>query len=168
MYGLGERDLNDVVVEAAIEAVEAVNPEVTFTASSNEAIGRASMLIDWGPCSVESNELKSTLGQSLSPSVTGNTTNSYVVILSFNCLIYLKKTLVLACTHGSNDLQYWIRGYARSESIYYDELWADVKLAHGNVQPMVIENFYNIITVEVKSATSGLASSYVLDHCGGP
>jgi hypothetical protein len=32
----------------------------------------------------------------------------------------------------------------------------------------VIENFYNMVTVEVKSATSGLDSSYSLDYCGGP
>ena len=172
MYGLGEQDFNDVVLDVDVgvaDATESANRANTVRAPSKDAVDRSSKSIDDNPSTARSSEpQKSTLGQSLSSSVAGNTTDSYVVILSLNCLTYLKKTLVLACTHGSNDLKYRIKGYAKSGSMYYDELWADVNLAHGDVQPLVIENFYNMITVEVKSATSGLASSYVLDYCGGP
>lgn len=172
MYGLCERDFNDVVLDISVaDATESADPAIATSESSNDsvAVDRSSKSVDCNPSTKLSSEpLKSTLGQSLSSSVAGNTTDSYVVILSLNCLTYLKKTLVLACIHGSNDLKYRIRGYAKSGSKYYDELWADVNLAHGDVQPLVIENFYNMITVEVKSATSGLASSYVLDYCGGP
>jgi hypothetical protein len=169
MYGLGERDFNDVVVEVAIEAAESIKPAVTATTSSKDAVERSSKSIDSNPSTVRSSEpLESTLGLSGSTSVTGNTTDSYVVILPFNCLTCLKKTLILACTHGSYDVKYRIRGYAKAGSIYYAELWAETILAHGDVQPFVIENFYSMITVEVKSATPGLVSSYVLDCCGGP
>jgi hypothetical protein len=172
MYGLGERDFNDVVLDVDIDVADAIEPADKVNApraSSKDAVDRTSKSIDGNPSTALSSEpSKSTLGQSLSSSVAGNTTDSYVVILSLNCLTYLKKTLVLACTHGSNNLNYRINGYAKSGSMYYDELWADINLAHGDVQPLVIENFYNIIAVEVESATSGVASSYVLDYCGGP
>ena len=157
MYGLGEQDFNDVVLDVDVgvaDATESANRANTVRAPSKDAVDRSSKSIDDNPSTARSSEpQKSTLGQSLSSSVAGNTTDSYVVILSLNCLTYLKKTLVLACTHGSNDLKYRIKGYAKSGSMYYDELWADVNLAHGDVQPLVIENFYNMITVEVKSAT---------------
>ena len=105
--------------------------------------------------------------ESLSSSVSGKTTDSYVAVLSWNCLNYSKKTLILACTNFSNDLNYRIRGYARSGSSYYSEIWAETVLAHGDTQPFIIEGFYNVIKVEVKSATAGKASSFVLDYCGG-
>jgi len=170
MYGLGERDFNDVVLDVGVvDATESADRANAVRAPSKDAVDGSSKPIDCNPSTARSSEpLKSNLGQSLSSSVAGNTTDTFVVILSLNCLTYLKKTLVLACTHGSNDLKYRIRGYAKSGSKYYDELWADVNLAHGDVQPLVIENFYNMIAVEVKSATSGLVSSYILDYCGGP
>ena len=80
---------------------------------------------------------------------------------------YSKKTLVLARTHSGNDLKYRIRGFAKSGSIYYNELWADILLAHENTQPFIIEGQYSMVTVEVKSATVGKVSSYNLDYCGG-
>ena len=124
MYGLGERDFNDVVLKVGVaDATGSISPANATRASSKDAVDRSSKSIDCNPSSARSIEpLKSTLGQSLSSSVVGNTTDSYVVILSLNCLTYLKKTLVLACTHGSNDLKYRVRGYAKSGSKYYDEL----------------------------------------------
>lgn len=103
---------------------------------------------------------------SISSSASGKTTDSYVAVLSWNCLNYSKKTLILACTNFSNDLNYRIRGYARSGSSYYSEIWAETTLAHGDTQPFFVEGFYNVITVEVKSASAGKASSFVLDYCG--
>ena len=166
----GERDFNDVVLDVGvIDATGSISSANAAIASSKDAVDRSSKSIDGNPSTAMSSEQqKSNLGQSLSSSVAGNTTDTFVVILSLNCFTYLKKTLVLACTHDSNDLKYRIKCCAKSGSMYYDGLWADVNLAHGDVQPLVIENFYNMITVEVKSATSGLASSYVLDYCGGP
>jgi len=73
----------------------------------------------------------------------------------------------LACTNEINDLSYRIKGYAKSNSSYYDEIRAETMLAHGNVKSFVIENSYNVIVVEVRSAASGRASSFVLDYCGG-
>jgi len=62
---------------------------------------------------------------SLSSSVSGKTTDSYVAVLSWNCISNSKKTLVFACTSGSYDLKYRIRGYAKAGSSYYSELWAE-------------------------------------------
>ena len=170
MYGLGERDFNDVVLDIDVaDAAESIISANATRAPSKDALNRSSKSIDSNPSSTSSSEPpEPTLGISGSSSVTGITTDSYVVILPFNSLTCLKKTLVLACTHVSNDLKYRIRGYAKSGSKYYDELWAETTLVHGNVQPFIIDNFYNLITVEVISATSGIASSYVLDYCGGP
>ncbi len=52
-------------------------------------------------------------------------------------------------------------------SSYYDEIRTETKLAHGDVETFIIENIYNVIVVEVKSATPGRASSFSLDYCGG-
>lgn len=106
--------------------------------------------------------------QSMSSSVEGITTDSYAGILSWNCLGYLKKTLILACIHESNDLMYQIRGLALSGSKYYNELKGETLLAHGNVQFLVIDDLFSMIIVEIKSATSGRASSFNIDYCGGP
>jgi hypothetical protein len=163
LYDLADKDYNDLVVEIAILASRSDNP-ADSDVESKQDITPESMDDDLSP--VISSEIEQApLSASMSSSVAGNTTDSYVAILAWNCLDYSKKTMILACTNGSNDLKYRIRGYAKSSSSYYDEIWAETTLGHGNVQPFVIENIYHVITVEVKSATSGKASSFALDYC---
>jgi hypothetical protein len=160
MLGLGERDFNDVVLEIAVKAGEA---SAGGALKQDESFG----------CKEQSNEDQPSAGQigattPVSSNVSGTTADAYKIILSFNCLGYSKKTMLLACTHGSNDLQYRIRAYAKSGSSLFNELWAETTLAHGDMQPFVIESLYSVIRVETKSAVAGRSSSYSLDYCGGP
>jgi hypothetical protein len=101
--------------------------------------------------------------------ISGAVTDAYVVILSWSCLTYTKKTLMLACPHASFDLNYRIRGYAKSGSAYYDEIFADTTLIHGNWQPFQIEDSYDVITVEVVNTVADAAhlSSFNLSYSGG-
>jgi hypothetical protein len=169
MLGLAEQDFNDVVMEISVKDEERAACEGAERALMHErSIGLKDMSAK--ELSSEEGGEQAAIGVTtpVSGSVSGNTVDAYKAILSFNCLGYSKKTLFLACTHVGNDLQYRIRGYAKSGSNYYNELWSETKLAHGDMQPFVIESLYSVITVEAKSATAGQASSFGLDYCGGP
>ncbi len=167
-YDLGDKDYNDLVVEISITASKSENPIDPNISSNLEQADEPMESMDGDVSSLVSTEIEqASLSASMSSSVTGNTTDSYVAVLAWNCLSYAKKTLILACTNGSNDLKYRIKGYAKSNSSYYYEIQAETTLPHGDVQPFVIENIYNVIVVEVRSATPGLASSFALDYCGG-
>lgn len=103
-----------------------------------------------------------------SSSVDGLTSNSYVTILSWDCLGFLKKTLILACIDQSNDLKYRIKGVAMPGSKYYDEICAETVLAHGAVQPIFIDDLFCKIDIEMMSAVLGRPSAFNIDYCGGP
>jgi C1A family cysteine protease len=169
MLGLAEQDFNDVVLEIAVQSEGQASSGGTERASKQDRSVASKDLSD-KKLSLEGANEQAAIGVTspVSGSISGNTIDAYKAILSFNCLGYPKKTLFLACTHGSNDLQYRIRGYAKSGSSYYNELWGETKLAHGDMQPFVIESLYSVITVEAKSAISGKASSFKMDYCGGP
>jgi hypothetical protein len=104
----------------------------------------------------------------VSKTITGDTSDEYQVVLSFKCLGYSKKTLFLSCTHEKANLAYRVRGYANVESKTFIEIWPETVLAHGDMQPFVIDTYYALIAVEIKSANEGEPSSYSLDYCGGP
>jgi hypothetical protein len=159
-YNLTEKDYGDLIVEISVISA-------TSDQSTSEAADSSCASIDDNSFLADSESEEPSPSTSMSSSVTGDTTDTYVAVLSWNCLGYSKKTLVLACTHGSNDLKYRIRGYAKSGSSFYDEIWAETTLVHGNSQPLVLENIYNVIALEVKSALPGRASSFILDYCGG-
>lgn len=166
-----EQEFSDTALD--IEVVDALAPPTKKTTEQKQGAlkiadkptGSLHSMEQSGQVPMKTLDLETSV--SLSSSVSGNTSDAYVAILPWNCLNYSKKTIILACTNGSNDLKYRIRGYARSGSSYYSELWAETVLAHGDTQPFIIEGFYNVIKVEVRSATAGKASSFVLDYCGG-
>ena len=166
-----EQEFSDTALE--IEVVDALAPPSNKTGEqkkdtlkiADKPIGSLHSMARNGQAPIKAPSDFET-SASLSSSVSGNTSDAYVAILPWNCLNYSKKTIIFACTNGSYDLKYRIRGYARSGSSYYSELWAETTLAHGDTQPFIIEGFYNVIKVEVKSATAGKASSFVLDYCG--
>jgi hypothetical protein len=169
MLGLAERDFNDVVLEIAVKAEEQAACGGAERASKHDMSVASKDMSDKELSSEEANE-QAAIGATtpVSASISGNTVDAYKAILSFSCLGYSKKTLFLACNHASNDLQYRIRGYAKSGSSYYNELWGETTLAHGDMQPFVIESLYSVITVEAKSTIAGKASSFKMDYCGGP
>lgn len=166
-----EQDFSDMAMD--IEVVDALAPPTNKIGEqrqdalkiSDKPTGNLHSMAPSGQA--PKNTLDIDTSASLSSSVRGNTSDAYVAVLSWNCLSYSKKTIILACTNGSNNMKYRIRGYARSGSSYYNELWVETILAHGDTQPFIIEGLYRVIRVEVKSATSGMASSFVLDYCGG-
>ena len=77
MYGLGERDFNDVVLDVDIgvaDATESISSANAIRAPSKDAVERSSKSIDGNPSTALSSEQqRSTLGQSLSSSVASNT-----------------------------------------------------------------------------------------------
>jgi hypothetical protein len=72
---------------------------------------------------------------------------------------------VVVNTDAALTMKYRIRGFAKSGSSYYNEIQAEATLAASTSQPHVIENSYDVITVEVIDG-SGHAT-YAIDYCGG-
>lgn len=97
--------------------------------------------------------------------VTGTCTAAYVVALSLYCASVRNKTIVIVNTHATLTMKYRIRGFAKSGSSYHNEIQAEATLAASTSQPHVIENSYDVITVEVIDG-SGHAT-YAIDYCGG-
>jgi hypothetical protein len=97
--------------------------------------------------------------------VTGTCTSSYVSALSWSCQNFPNKTIIVVNTHATLTMKYRIRGYAKSGSSYYNEIQAEYTLAASTSQPHVIQNSYDVITVEVTDG-SGHAT-YAIDYTGG-
>ena len=97
--------------------------------------------------------------------VTGTCTAAYVAALSLSCLRVPNKSIIVVNTHATLTMKYRIRGYAKSGSTYYNEIQAEATLAASTSQPHVIQNSYDVITVEVIDG-SGHAT-YAIDYSGG-
>lgn len=95
----------------------------------------------------------------------GTCTATYVTALTLSCARVRNKTIIVVNTHATLTMKYRIRGYAKSGSSYYNEIQAEATLAASTSQPHVIENSYDVITVEVIDG-SGHAT-YAIDYCGG-
>jgi hypothetical protein len=107
----------------------------------------------------------SSLGTITPATATGTCTAAYVVALSLSCVNVSKKTIIVVNTDAALTMKYRIRGYAKSGSSYYNEIQAEATLAASTSQPHVIENYYDLITVEVIDG-SGHAT-YAIDYAGG-
>lgn len=97
--------------------------------------------------------------------VTGTCTAAYVTALSIACAGVRNKTIVVVNTDAASTMKYRIRGFAKSGSSYYNEIQAEATLAASTSQPHVIENSYDVITVEVIDGTGH--ATYAIDYCGG-
>ena len=97
--------------------------------------------------------------------VTGTCTAAYATALSLACAGVRNKTLVIVNTDAALTMKYRIRGFAKSGSSYYNEIQAEATLAASTSQPHVIENSYDVITVEVIDGTGH--ATYAIDYCGG-
>jgi hypothetical protein len=97
--------------------------------------------------------------------VTGTCTAAYVAALSWSCLQFPNKSIIVVNTHATLTMKYRIRGYAKSGSAYYNEIQAETTLAASTSQPHVIQNCYDLITVEVIDG-SGHAT-YAIDYSRG-
>lgn len=97
--------------------------------------------------------------------VTGTCTAAYATALSLACAGVRNKTIVIVNTDAALTMKYRIRGFAKSGSSYYNEIQAEATLAASTSQPHVIENSYDVITVEVIDGTGH--ATYAIDYCGG-
>ena len=109
--------------------------------------------------------IKRTMLPQTPTTLSGTVTASYVTALSWSCLLYPKKTIIITNTHATLTMKYRIRGFAKSGSSYYNEIQAEYTLAALTSRPHIIDNSYDLITVEVKDG-SGHAT-YVIDYTGG-
>ena len=97
--------------------------------------------------------------------LTGTTTDSYADALVWSTAYYfLHKTIIIKNTHASNSLDY--RVYVRAKSDGADYLETSGTLAAGDVVKIVLNNWYNVVKVQVKSTTAGAAATYRIDYGG--
>ena len=97
--------------------------------------------------------------------VTGTCTAAYATALSLACAGVRNKTIMVVNTDAALTMKYRVRGFAKSGSSYYNEIQAEATLAASTSQPHVIENSYDVITVEVIDGTGH--ATYAIDYCGG-
>jgi len=144
-------------VKTAIEALAVATPDTV-------AGDLASMSVDLGTIQADIATVAS--NSEITPAtVTGTCTAAYATALSLACAGVRNKTVVVVNTDAVLTMKYRIRGFAKSGSSYYNEIQAEATLAASTSQPHVIENSYDVITVEVIDG-SGHAT-YAIDYCGG-
>jgi hypothetical protein len=97
--------------------------------------------------------------------LTGTTTDSYTNALDWACHGFNNKTILLKNTHTSNSLKYKVLVYAYSGGIEYEEV-SETTLAAGDIAKIVLNYAYDVVKVQVKSATAGSAATYQLDYIG--
>lgn len=97
--------------------------------------------------------------------VTGTCTAAYATALFLACAGVRNKTIVVVNTDAALTMKYRVRGFAKSGSSYYNEIQAEATLAASTSQPHVIENSYDVVTVEVIDGTGH--ATYAIDYCGG-
>lgn len=151
-------------IKTAVEALAVATPD---TAAGD----LASMSADLGTIRADIATVKADIATVASNSeitpatVTGTCTAAYVTALSIACAGVRNKTIVVVNTDAASTMKYRIRGFAKSGSSYYNEIQAEATLAASTSQPHVIENSYDVITVEVIDGTGH--ATYAIDYCGG-
>jgi len=163
----GASQTADIKVTLDSESVAVTGPltdaQLTTQALAKEAT-LASMSADLGTIRADIATVAS--NSEITPAtVTGTCTAAYVTALSLACAGVRNKTVVVVNTDAALTMKYRIRGFAKSGSSYYNEIQAEATLAASTSQPHVIENSYDVITVEVIDG-SGHAT-YAIDYCGG-
>jgi hypothetical protein len=98
--------------------------------------------------------------------VTGTCAAAYATALTWTGLQNIpSKTIIVVNTDATLTMKYRIRGYAKSGSSYYNEIQSEYTLAASTSQPHVIQNSYDVITVEVIDGTGH--ATYAIDYSGG-
>ena len=151
-------------IKTAAEALAVATPD---TAAGD----LASMSADLGTIQADIATVKADIATVASNSeitpatVTGTCTAAYATALSLACAGVRNKTIVVVNTDAALTMKYRVRGFAKSGSSYYNEIQAEATLAASTSQPHVIENSYDVITVEVIGGTGH--ATYAIDYCGG-
>lgn len=170
----GASQTADIKVTLDSESVAVTGPltdaQLTTQALAKEAT-LASMSAGLGTIQTDIAILKADIATVASNSeitpatVTGTCTAAYVTALSLACAGVRNKTIVIVNTDAALTMKYRVRGFAKSGSSYYNEIQAEATLAASTSQPHVIENSYDVITVEVIDGTGH--ATYAIDYCGG-
>lgn len=167
LYAKKTSDGNPKALECTDEGLLKVDTELTATIDpaglATEAT-LASMSADLGTIQADIATVAS--NSEITPAtVTGTCTAAYATALSLACAGVRNKTIVVVNTDAASTMKYRVRGFAKSGSSYYNEIQAEATLAASTSQPHVIENSYDVITVEVIDGTGH--ATYAIDYCGG-
>jgi hypothetical protein len=163
----GASQTADIKVTLDSESVAVTGPltdaQLTTQALAKEAT-LASMSADLGTIQADIATVAS--NSEITPAtVTGTCTAAYATALSLACAGVRNKTIMVVNTDAALTMKYRVRGFAKSGSSYYNEIQAEATLAASTSQPHVIENSYDVITVEVIDGTGH--ATYAIDYCGG-
>lgn len=101
-----------------------------------------------------------------SKTTTGATTDALTRAVSWVCLPYLKKSLMITNTDPTNALRYLVSGFVRAGSKTGAPIWPECVLKAGDSQPLHIEYCWELVTVEVISEVPGAHASYIIEYCG--
>jgi hypothetical protein len=151
-------------VKTAVEALAVATPDTAAgdLASMSAALGTIQADI----ATVKADIATVASNSEITPAtVTGTCTAAYATALSLACAGVRNKTIMVVNTDATLTMKYRIRGFAKSGSSYYNEIQAEATLAASTSQPHVIENSYDVITVEVIDGTGH--ATYAIDYCGG-
>jgi hypothetical protein len=167
----GASQTADIKVTLDSESVAVTGPltdaQLTTQALAKEAT-LASMSADLGTIQADIATVAS--NSEITPAtVTGTCTAAYATALSLACAGVRNKTIMVVNTDAALTMKYRVRGFAKSGSSYYNEIQAEATLAASTSQPHVIENSYDVITVEVIDGTghATYAIDYFAGHCRG-
>lgn len=160
-----------LATELTLEDIKTATEALAVATPDTAAGDLASMSADLGTIQADIATVKADIATVASNSeitpatVTGTCTAAYVTALSIACAGVRNKTIVVVNTDAALTMKYRVRGFAKSGSSYYNEIQAEATLAASTSQPHVIENSYDVITVEVIDGTGH--ATYAIDYCGG-
>jgi len=160
-----------LATELTLEDIKTATEALAVATPDTAAGDFASMVADLGTIQADIATVKADIATVASNSeitpatVTGTCTAAYATALSLACAGVRNKTIVVVNTDAALTMKYRVRGFAKSGSSYYNEIQAEATLAASTSQPHVIENSYDVITVEVIDGTGH--ATYAIDYCGG-
>jgi len=106
-------------------------------------------------------EIADNVYSGLSDSVSGTTTSSYVEALSWSCLGYSYKNIVLKNTDDTESLKYKVLTYAYRDGIEFEEI-PETSLAVGDIAQITLHFPYDVVVVKVKDDSGN--ASYGIDY----
>jgi hypothetical protein len=96
---------------------------------------------------------------------TGTTANAYAAALTWKCVGYHRKTIILKNTHGANQLKFKVLVFDYPGGNEY-ELVAETALDAADLSKLVFNDAYARIVLQVKSSIADTHATYQVDYTG--